>query len=397
MGVLFQASMLMEIWQHLVDFEGTLQANCGPQHMQGGVCLGPAWNLSYSGVVTFPATAAQDGDSADFDMIIPADRTFNFETRSQPATFLVGVEPLPPHASAGWKLDLRETRGPEPGYPFASGAGVPAPPIELRGHGKKYMVQTSRRTGQQPCRWAGSMNLNSKYSEVASVHTYVVDSRIAHLEDIHNQHQCSFEQSWQNFSERQNGQHHRVLSFTWHATAFFMFVSLCCTGVMIRRFFYYVEGGKLLSRLIAAKFIMQDVPQQLCIVAYMYGWFAPNGLRCQMCLFHPQHCDQQYPLHWSNLMLCLFTMLSACANQLLLQVKSPHKEYDEEEECFQCAVRFALLAVSTLPFSTAMLVLSHSLLGVRSILVFFLVGLPCVIGWSALVCLPMAAACDDDF
>merc|ERR1711972_631942 len=158
----------------------------------------------------------------------------------------------------------------------------------------------------------------------------------------------------------------------------------------------YVEGGKLLSRLIAIKFLMQDAPQQICIVLYMHAWYSQNGLRCQMCLFHPQHCDNEYPLHWTSAMLCLFTLLSACSNQLLIQVRSK-KTYDEEEECFQCIVRFALASVSTLPFTTAGVFFAHSLLHTRSVLAYFILGIPTIVGWSSLVCLPMAAACDEEY
>merc|ERR1711904_298924 len=117
----------------------------------------------------------------------------------------------------------------------------------------------------------------------------------------------------------------------------FLVVSIVTFLVTGHRFYFYVESGKLLSRVIAVKFLAQDFPQQLCIVAYLYGWYAENGLRCQMCLFHPQHCDDEHPLHFANLLVCIFTLLSACSNQLLLQAKS--KKCDEEEECFLACAR----------------------------------------------------------
>lgn len=390
MGMLFQASMFYEIWGHLDTFEAALAANCGPQHQQQGICLGPSWNLSYSQVFEFPPTMSTE-EQPEFDFVIPADRTLSFDTLSQPPTFLMGVEPLPPNQGAGWKLVVTEQG--------ANDAGLIPP---LLGHGKKYSVTSTRAPCVRPepggrCHWTGSVVLTSKfYSETVSLHAFVVDSRIAHLEDIHKQPQCDFEKSWQNFNERGNGSHHQVLINAWHAAAFFLLVSVACMGIMVRRFFFYVEGGKLLSRLIVVKYAIQDIPQQLCIAAYLYGWYASNGLRCQMCLFHPMHCDDQYPLHFSNLMLCIFTMLSACANQLLIQMKPKSRHSDEEEEFFQCCVRFSLLSASTLPFSTATLVLAGPVLQLRSGTVYMLAGIPALFGWSACLCLPMAAACDED-
>lgn len=174
----------------------------------------------------------------------------------------------------------------------------------------------------------------------------------------------------------------------------FLLVSLLSVGAMLHRFFFYVEGGKLLNRIMALKFLLQDFPQQMCIVAYLYAWYANNGLRCQMCLFHPLHCDAQHPLHWNNLMLCIFTLLSATSNQLLLQAKV--KKYDEEEECFLWCMRGSLFSISILPFTTGLFFLSSSLLHLRSAFVYILSGVPSLIGWATLFCVPVFTCCDDD-
>lgn len=26
---------------------------------------------------------------------------------------------------------------------------------------------------------------------------------------------------------------------------------------------------------------------------YLLGWYEEDGLRCQLCLFHPQHCEDE--------------------------------------------------------------------------------------------------------
>jgi len=370
--------MLGEIGLHLEAYEATLAQHCGPEHESHGICLGEAWEMLYSDTLEFPASL-DVGDGEDYDFVIPADKTFRFTTKSHPPTFLVGVEPLEPHACARWQLSFTDHEGEQ--RPFTQSC-------------KDYTV-VEKRSESVSSDFQGAIVMKSKYDTPTQFHVFVVDSKIGHLSQIRGQEQCSFEKSWKNFNERHNGQHHGVLVWTWRLAASFLVISLAALVLMARRFLLYVEGGKLLSRLIIAKFLVQDFPQQLCIVAYIYGWYADNGLRCQMCLFHPDHCDDEYPLHWGNLMLCLFTLLSASANQLILQVK-PSRHYDEDAEFFACLFRFSLISVSTLPFSTGMLVMSSAVLHLRSPLVFMVCGLPCLLGWSMLLCLPMGVICDED-
>lgn len=390
LGLLFQISLFFETSRHLTDFEETLAAYCGPEHQRNGVCIGPNWNLSYSGLLTFPPMQGED-EKSDFDFIIPADRSFSFKTSSRPPTFLLGIEPQAPHAKSHWKVAVTPAEG---GSFPSSGGSNPLP--ATYGTGSRYRVISFSDRGAFTASgsWTASVNLKSKYTDSASIRVYVVDSRIEHLEDVHKQPQCSFEDSWQNFNERHNGDHHRVLTFTMHATGFFLAVSIGSFALMMNRFYFYIEGGKLLSRVIAVKFLVQDFPQQLLIVSYLYGWYAQNGLRCQMCLFHPQHCDTEHPLHFNNLLVCIFTLLSASSNQLLLQAKS--KKYDEEEECFLWFARGAIFSVSVLPFSTGLFFLASSLLHLRSALVYLVSGIPTLIGWSTLFCVPMFTLCEDE-
>jgi hypothetical protein len=386
LGLLFQLSLFLEASRHLSDFEDTLAAYCSAEHQRNGICLGPNWNLSYSGMLNFPPMQGEDSRS-DFDFVIPADRSFSFKTTSRPATFLLGVEPQAPHAKARWKAGI--AMADQTQTPVIEGSSF-IPSVFGTGNKYKVIVGPLHASGD----WTGSLNLKSQFSDSTDIRIYVVDSMIQHLEDVHSQPQCSFEDSWQNFNERHNGDHHKILTFTQRATGFFLLVSVVTFALMGHRFYFYVEGGKLLSRVIALKFLVQDFPQQLLIVTYLYAWYAENGLRCQMCLFHPQHCDEQYPLHFSNLLVCIFTLLSASSNQLLLQAKS--KRYDEEEECFMMFARGTIFSVSVLPFSTGLFFLSSSLFHLRSALIYFLAGIPTLVGWGALLCVPMFTLCEDD-
>merc|ERR1719506_1222353 len=80
-----------------------LAVQCAPEHIRQGVCLGAAWNLSYSSALTFPPNDIGDGSSG-FDFVVAPDRSFSFVTQSQPPTFLLGVEPR--SATANWKVSI---------------------------------------------------------------------------------------------------------------------------------------------------------------------------------------------------------------------------------------------------------------------------------------------------
>ena len=67
--------------------------------------------------------------------------------------------------------------------------------------------------------------------------------------------------------------------------------------LMLRLYSFSVEVGKLLSCMIIRKLWFQDLPQQVCIVAYFHAWYSPNGMRCQRGLFHPSHWDNGYTLN----------------------------------------------------------------------------------------------------
>jgi len=384
LGIICQLCLYSETARHLSAYEDTLTIYCGLEHQRSGICLGPNWNLTYSSVLNFPPMQSEDSRS-DFDFVIPADRAFSFRTASQPPTFLLGIEPQEPHAKAHWKVAVgaaSDGKTPEK---------VDVVPATF-GTGTRYKVVVGPASASGS--WLGSLQLKSKFSESANIRVYVVDSKILHLADVHKQPQCSFEDSWQNFNERHNGEHHKVLSNTLRATGFFLMVSFGTFAAMFHRFYFYIESGKLMSRVVAFKFIAQDFPQQLCIVFYLYGWYAQNGLRCQMCLFHPEHCDDEHPLHFFNLLVCIFTLLSATSNQLLLQAKSKH--YDEEEEFFLVFARSAIFSVSILPFSSGMFFLSASLFHLRSPLVYLITGIPALVGWGALFCVPTMTLCEEE-
>eukprot|EP00811_Abedinium_folium_P033693 NODE_6637_length_1653_cov_5.816514.p1 GENE.NODE_6637_length_1653_cov_5.816514~~NODE_6637_length_1653_cov_5.816514.p1 ORF type:complete len:484 (-),score=111.56 NODE_6637_length_1653_cov_5.816514:202-1584(-) len=377
----FQALLWMETAGHLSQFEATLAANCGPEHLHQGVCIAPGWRLSLSQELYFSASGEMD--TPDFDFIIPSDTNFSFSTDSMPLTALLGVEPQPPMEKASWKVSISEQGNPA----HAMGATMP-----LYGKGARYIVVEDK-TGGGHSTWSGSLSLLSKSDEPMVFHVYVIDSAFERFEGMQHAPQCSFEATWVNFSERHSGQHHRVLSAAHSLSAFFLLVSIFTVSTTFYRFYFSVKVGKLMSRIVVLKFLLQDFPLQVIVVAYLYGWYGSNGLRCQMCLFHADHCDDEHPLHWSNLMLCVFTVLSAASCQLLLQTKN--MAMNEDDEFFICFSRFSIFSVTVVPFSTGLLFLSGSLLHIRSVWVYISAGIITMFGWSTLVCVPCYYCCDE--
>ncbi|CAE7664260.1 gpr180 [Symbiodinium sp. CCMP2456] len=130
--------------------------------------------------------------------------------------------------------------------------------------------------------------------------------------------------------------------------------------------------------IILVKLVVMDVPQQVCIVLYLLGWYEQEGLRCQLCLFHPQHCEPEHPFRLANSAAFLCTLLSSVANQIIIGPSQKHKASGESGA--EWIVRIGLLCVSILPFTTGVYWATSALVW-TPVLARILFFLPCVIGW----------------
>lgn len=116
-----------------------------------------------------------------------------------------------------------------------------------------------------------------------------------------------------------------------------------------------MDGTKLFTRLLLGKFIFQDFPQQIMLMIYLHAWYADDGMRCQMCLFHPDSCpildDDELPLSLFHKMVFVSLIVSALTNQFIIDVqgnKSIMSIYDsftlqEDEICFTCFARYGFV------------------------------------------------------
>jgi len=228
---------------------------------------------------------------------------------------------------------------------------------------------------------------------------FAEDAATPHLAAVHANKQCTFTQSWKAFNMQHQG--HGVKCLSW--CRFLLGIFVLVGGAMVYLVHTELKGrGVQKSDLrfhivVVAKFLLQDVPQQICIVLYLFGWYEAYGLRCQLCLFHPEHCGYENPFHTGNFVALTCTLLSSLANQLLIRPVFK-KVYTEDDVCMQYCVRIGGICMSVLPFTSGMCWASASLVAYPMLAHVFFV-LPCTLGWITLltgVCVPICACCDED-
>jgi len=397
-GLFFQFLLWREVTGYLALYEETLARECQPARSQHGVCMGPMWNVS-----TWQDFVLTNADS----------RSFDFVTKSNPPTFLVVVDPvsktlkdsqepgaapdlsqqIDDNGDVAWSIEVTRSNPPQMGSTFRRfHKGQEAMTFEdLSVEAQEALKSRGR------IEWRAT--LSSRFRKKARYVAFVEDSAATHLADIHGSQLCAFGRSWKSFNEQHQGHNHKALAWCQYLLGIFLFVG--AGAVYIVHTECQNESGRFgkfrFHLVVMAKFIFQDVGQQICIVLYIFGWYESNGLRCQLCLFHPQHCSEEDPFHTANAVAILCTLLSAVSNQLLVRPVFK-KVYTEDDICIQHVVRIGGVCVATLPFSTGICWASSSLLPLPMLLHAFF-AIPCGIGWLtliSLVCFPVLVCCDDD-
>ncbi|CAE7193654.1 gpr180 [Symbiodinium pilosum] len=106
-----------------------------------------------------------------------------------------------------------------------------------------------------------------------------------------------------------------------------------------------------------------------------------EGLRCQLCLFHPQHCEPEHPFRLANSAAFFCTLLSSVVNQMII---GPGKRAKTDSEPGEWLLRTGIVCVSILPFTTGVYWATSALLW-TPVLARILFFLPCVIGWFCII------------
>ncbi|CAE8720062.1 unnamed protein product [Polarella glacialis] len=132
---------------------------------------------------------------------------------------------------------------------------------------------------------------------------------------------CAFAQSWKAFNQQHQGHNHRALAWCAWLLGIFLCVGAAAVYAVQQELAFRANqpGSRRFHSVVFAKFLLQDAPQQICVVLYLFGWYEAAGLRCQLCLFEPQHCGYEDPFHFGNTVALSCLLLSSLANQLLIR------------------------------------------------------------------------------
>jgi len=442
-GLLFQWSLWREVASHLEQFESNLVIQCAPERMRHGVCIGPMWNVSYWEEVSLEGQGwhshhhrliggklgrLRNSRNGSHKMLESenqqhpsnaSQRAFEFFTRSVPPTFLITVEPvsLAPHLGepalnrshtqqeegildeSRWSLKVMRV---DPPQTFHAMEGFRHGPDAITFEDPS---QESAKALTQIgfVKWQANLTNRGGSLRQTRFAVYVEDSAVPHLADIHSSSSCSFARSWRAFNQQKQGKSHVVLRWCCAMLGKFLPASILATWIV----YYFIAGAPTAGAptegccdgfgfhwIIIAKFIFVDIPQQTCIVLYMLGWYETDGLRCQLCLFHPDHCEEEHPFAFANLMTIICTLLSSVSNQILVR---PARQYASvDDKSLLALIRICAGCVSMLPFTTGVYWATSALLWCPvflQVVLFF----PCAIGWMTVFFLAVcwvAACCE---
>eukprot|EP00401_Gymnodinium_catenatum_P013883 CAMPEP_0117498176 /NCGR_PEP_ID=MMETSP0784-20121206/21576_1 /TAXON_ID=39447 /ORGANISM="" /LENGTH=498 /DNA_ID=CAMNT_0005293247 /DNA_START=69 /DNA_END=1565 /DNA_ORIENTATION=+ len=402
-GLVFQILLWREVSGHLVEFDEVVREQCAPEHRQHGVCVGSMWNLAYYRDVVLTGSL--------FDR-----HTFEFSTLSSPPTFLIDVDPVsgaqasgadPPSVAESdidavedlkdirWSLDVARLNPPHMGGSFRRySSGPKALTFEDFSSEAQDALAKNKRV-----EWRATLSSRSAANKKVRFVVYVEDAAKANPAAFRSAPLCVFGKAWKAFNEQHQGANHRALSWCSFLLSGFVFIGGGTIFVVHREAVNLAKdnGSRRFHRLVLAKFLLQDIPQQACIVLFIFGWYEGGGLRCQLCMFRPEHCTDESPFHFANMVAIAFTLLSSLANQLLVRPIFK-KIYTEDDICLQYFLRAGGVCVSVLPFTTGICLASRSVLPM-STLMHVVFALPCLLGWlslAGLLCLPMLMCCDED-
>jgi len=396
-GFLFQFLLWQEVSLHLADFEDVVARECGPQHRVHGVCAGPSWNTS---------------KFEDFQLAGAERHTFSFTTKSNPPTFLLAVDPLT-QAQAGAVLpsgemdeDLPDLKSPWTAEVRRINPRQTVPLMKIYHHMGREVVTVQDASAEAVqsmmehgyVEWEAHVQGIGSRKERTRFVSFVEDAASRQLLAMHGNDQCSFSKAWKAFNLQHEGHSHQALSRCKFLLGLVLFVGAGAVKFVHDELWRRDDsfGKGRVHAVVMAKFVLQDIPQQICVVLYLFGWYEAAGLRCQLCLFDPHHCGSENAFHFTNFVAIGCILLSACANQLLIRPVRK-RSYTEDDVCMQYWIRIGGVSVATLPFTTGCCFASRSVLPEPT---FFhlLFALPCAVGWmsiSGFGCIGTLLCCED--
>jgi len=247
--------------------------------------------------------------------------------------------------------------------------------------------------------WSATLSARTLGTKKWRYVAFVEDAATRHLADIHASPQCAFGRSWKAFNTQSQGHRHKALSWCRFLLGIFVFVGGAAVYAVHQELAAKrpQEQSHRFHLVVMAKFVLQDMPQQICMVLYVFGWYEAYGLRCQLCLFDPKHCSAEEAFHIVNLVALACTVLSSMSNQLLIRPVFK-RTYTEDDFCVMYCIRIGGLCITVLPLTSGLCWASRSLIPMPW-LVHLLCIVPCGLGFltlAGLICLPILLCCDED-
>eukprot|EP00930_Biecheleria_cincta_P091278 TRINITY_DN80806_c0_g1_i1.p1 TRINITY_DN80806_c0_g1~~TRINITY_DN80806_c0_g1_i1.p1 ORF type:complete len:442 (+),score=58.19 TRINITY_DN80806_c0_g1_i1:87-1412(+) len=375
-GLLFQVGLWREVSSHLADFEDVIARECAPEHVHHGICAGPSWNMS------------------KFDQFVlrgSEHHSVDFVTKSSPPTFLLVVSPEP--RDVRWKVELRRVQ------PVQT---VPLMSVIRNGQQVLTLEDVSDEANSFVrdhgyVQWEAILSSPGFYRNNVRLESFVEDAASKQLTEVHSNRQCAFGRSWKAFNQQHQGENHRALSRCRILLGIFIFAGAGAVYLVQQGLATGQQESKSFHLVVLAKFVLQDVPQQVCIVLYFFGWYDAAGLRCQLCLFDQQHCSDESAFHFTSFVAVACCLLSALSNQLLIR-PARKKKYTEDDICMIYWIRIGGACVATLPFTTGLCMTSDFMVSSPTFVHLFF-AFPCACGWISLFgfcCIGIICCCDDD-
>ena len=96
-----------EVTNNILRYEQEIHDACGPDHTQDGICIGRLWTLAFDQSFHF--------ESSHYSVA----KSFKFETKQHPATFLTVVEPK--ELGARYTIEMSRTNPPIRNTHYGSG------------------------------------------------------------------------------------------------------------------------------------------------------------------------------------------------------------------------------------------------------------------------------------
>lgn len=408
LSLLFQFSLWREVSSNLAVYEDVVERECSGSSRHHGVCTGLSWNLSWweDFVLQGPANSQT------------ASHYWDFSTKSNPPTYAIVVDPVAESKDGEvaaapedlrlqtadlddvrWSVEVVRRDPPQVGSWAMKkiNSGQQAFTVEDLSAEVADML-----TYRSEVFWRVTVSLQAPLDRKTRFLVYVEDAAQQHLKQIHDNPQCVFGRSWKAFNEQHQGRSHRALVRCEQLLGMLFIVGAASVYFVWKKVadmqrHAVISDSRRFHMIVMAKFFLQDLPQQICIVLYVLGWYEESGLRCQLCLFDVKYCSTENPFHLFNLIAFGSTLVSALCNQLLIRPVLK-RVYSEDDLCIQYFVRIGGMCLSVLPFTTGLCCASRSIL--PSPVIYHLVfAFPCAIGWltlAGLVCLPFTVWFDED-